>query len=365
MKILTVVGARPQFIKAAMVSRVLRKNHKEILVHTGQHYDYNMSQQFFDELDLPTPDYNLGISGGSHAQMTGRMIMALEEVMIKENPDYVLIYGDTNSTLAAAITAAKLHFPICHVEAGARTRSITNPEEINRVCTDHVSTLLFASSQSGMENLIAENLSARAYFTGNPMYDAFMHYKEKLKPTDIKLNPLTNNKKAFLEGIYNLPNKYYYLTCHREENTNDDKNLLEIFKAMQQLDYPTIYPVHPRNNQRALRLQAQYGFSKIVLVEPVGYVESICILKNAEKIVTDSGGLQTESFFAKKKCVTILNFVCWPETMVGGRNNLSAPVEKEILDKLSIEQRIDETYQPFGDGHSAEKIVHYIEKARI
>ena len=358
MKILTVVGARPQFIKAAVVSRVLRKKNTEILVHTGQHYDYNMSQQFFDELDLAAPNYNLGISGGSHAQMTGRMIMALEEVMIKEKPERVLIYGDTNSTLAAAITAAKLHIPICHVEAGARTHSMTNPEEINRVCTDHVSTLLFASSQSGMDNLVAENLSARSYFTGNPMYDAFLNYKDKLNYKDVVLTPISMGG-----GQYNLPDKYYYLTCHREENTNDDKNLSEIFKAMQQLEYPTIYPVHPRNKQRALKLHAQDNFNKIILVEPVGYIESICILNNAEKVVTDSGGLQTEAFFAQKKCVTILDFVCWPETMVDNRNNLSAPIAEEILKKLSLQQNIDENYQPFGDGHSAEKIVHYIEKA--
>lgn len=359
MKILTVVGARPQFIKAAVVSHILRQKHNEILVHTGQHFDYNMSQQFFEELDLPKPNYNLGVSGGSHAQMTGRMIMALEEVMIKENPEWVLIYGDTNSTLAAAITAAKLHIPICHVEAGARSHSMTNPEEINRICTDHVSTLCLASSQSGMDNLMAENLSDHSYFTGNPMYDAFVKYRERLSPKDIKLNLLADNSEC------NLPDDYYYLTCHREENTNDDKNLLEIFKAMNQLDSPTIYPVHPRNKQRALKLQAQYNFEKMILVEPVGYLESICILSNAKKVVTDSGGLQTEAFFARKKCVTILDFVCWPETMVENRNNLSSPVAEEILKKLSIEQHIDESYQPFGDGHAAEKIVRYIEMGGI
>lgn len=356
MKILTVVGARPQFIKAAVVSHVFRGRHKEILVHTGQHYDYNMSQQFFDELDIPNPDYNLGISGGSHANMTGRMIMALEEVMVKENPDWVLIYGDTNSTLAAAITAAKLHIPICHVEAGARTHSMTNPEEINRICADHVSTLCLASSQSGMDNLKAENLADRSYFTGNPMYDAFVNYREKLKPQEIKLNILGSKE------ITHLPNNYYYLTCHREENTNDDISLLEIFKAMEQLEYPTIYPVHPRNKERALKLQSQGNFKNLILVEPVGYIESICILSNAEKVVTDSGGLQTEAFFAKKKCVTIFDFVCWPETMVENRNNLSRPVADEILQRLSMKQHIDEAYQPFGDGHSAEKIVYYIEK---
>ena len=355
MKVMTVVGARPQFIKAAVVSHVLRKNHTEILVHTGQHYDYNMSEQFCEELDIPKPDYNLGISGGTHAQMTGKMMIALEEVMVKEHPDCLLVYGDTNSTLAAALAAAKLHIPVCHVEAGARTHSRTNPEEINRICTDHMSSLLLASTQSGMDSMCTEGLADRGYMVGDPMYDAFLEYSRKVKPEEIKLTLLDGN-------IKKLPEKYYYLTCHREENTNDDKDLLEILKAMEHLDAPTIYPVHPRNKARAQRLNDQYHFENVILAEPVGYLESVCLVNNAEKVVTDSGGLQREAFFAKKKCVTILNFVCWPETMVSGRNELASPNAKEILDKLSHKQSIDENYQPFGDGHSAEKIVKALEQ---
>ena len=355
MKIVTVVGARPQFIKAAVVSHELRKKHQEILVHTGQHFDYNMSEQFFKELDIPEPNYNLGISGGTHAQMTGRMMIAIEEVLIKEQPDWLLVYGDTNSTLAAALAAAKLHIPVCHVEAGARVHSMTNPEEINRICTDHVSSLLLASTKSGYDEMAREGLQEKGLLVGDPMYDAFIEYSSKLKLEEIALQLLTG-------GTEKVPQEFYYLTCHREENTNDDKDLLEIFKAAEQLDAPTVYPVHPRNKQRALKLQKQYYFTKIILCEPVGYLESACLVKNAKKIITDSGGLQREAFFAGKKCVTILNFVCWPETMVTGRNSLSKPDANEIVMKLNEAQQIEDSYQPFGDGHAAIKIVEAMEK---
>lgn len=358
MKIVTVVGARPQFIKAAVVSHVLRKKHQEVLVHTGQHFDYNMSEQFFKELDIPDPDYNLGVSGGTHAQMTGKMMIAIEEVLMKEQPDWLLVYGDTNSTLAAALAAAKLHIPVCHVEAGTRTHCNTNPEELNRICTDHVSSLLLASTKSGYDEMANEGLQDKGLLVGDPMYDAFIEYSNKLDVNDVEL--------ALLQGgTVRVPDEFYYLTCHREENTNDDKNLLEIFKASEMLDVPTIYPVHPRNKQRAVRLFEENYFTKLILCEPVGYLESACLVKNAKKIVTDSGGLQREAFYAGKKCVTILNFVCWPETMVDNRNELSKPLAEEIVEKLGHEQTVDECYLPFGDGHSADKIVEAIENAEI
>lgn len=358
MKVVTVVGARPQFIKAAVVSHVLRKKHQEILVHTGQHFDYNMSETFFRELEIPDPDYNLGISGGTHAQMTGRMMMAIEEVLIAEKPDWLLVYGDTNSTLAAALAAAKLHIPVCHVEAGIRTHSRTNPEEINRICTDHVSSLLLASTESGYQEMASEGLQAKGVLVGDPMYDAFLEYSGKLSLDQIQLQLLSG-------GTASVPAEFYYLTCHREENTGDDNDLLEIFRATEMLDAPTVYPVHPRNRERALRLSAEGRFSKLVLTEPVGYLESACMVRNAKKIVTDSGGLQREAFFAGKKCVTILNFVCWPETMVSRRNELSYPVAEEIVAKLSNPQTVDADYQPFGDGHAAEKIVQALEQASV
>ena len=350
MKVVTVVGARPQFIKAAVVSRKLREKHTEILVHTGQHYDYNMSEQFFKELNIPEPSYNLGISGGTHAQMTGRMMIAIEEVLMKECPDWVLVYGDTNSTLAAALVAAKLHIPICHVEAGNRTRSKTNPEEINRICTDHVSALPLVCTQSGMDNLAAENLFQNAILVGDPMYDAFLEYTGYKSIDRVVLTLLSGETASVPEG-------YYYLTCHREENTADDKDLLEIFNALEQIDAPVVYPVHPRNKARAENLKVRYGFKNFLLCEPVGYLDSICLVNHAKKIVTDSGGLQREAFFAGKKCVTILDFICWPETMVDNRNELAKPDAADILEKLDHIQTVDENYKPFGDGHAAQKIV--------
>lgn len=355
MKIVTVVGARPQFIKAAVVSHELRKRHTEVLVHTGQHFDYNMSEQFFEELDIPAPDYNLGISGGSHAQMTGKMMIAVEDVLLRECPDWLLVYGDTNSTLAAALAAAKLHIPICHVEAGARVHNMNNPEEINRICTDHVASLLLASTQSGYDEMAKEGLQQRGVLVGDPMYDAFIEYSNKKIVSDILLDILEG-------GIKQVPDSYYYLTCHREENTKEDEDLNEIFKAAEMLDSPTIYPVHPRNKHRAVALKNKYGYTKVLLTEPVGYLESACLVKNAKKIITDSGGLQREAFFAGKKCVTILDFVCWPETMVDGRNELSRPKAEEIISKLEHEQYVDDNYKPFGDGHSAVKIVQQLEE---
>lgn len=355
MKVLTVVGARPQFIKAAVVSHKLRRKHTEILVHTGQHFDYNMSEQFFEELNIPKPNYNLGISGGTHAQMTGRMMISLEEIFCEEEPDWILVYGDTNSTLAASIAAAKLHIPICHVEAGTRTHSMTNPEEINRICTDHVSTLLLASTRSGVEEMKREGLETKAHLVGDPMLDAFMIYSNAKKICDIRLKTLG--------GLdIEVPNEYYYLTCHREENTKKDKYLLEILDGMEQLEVPVVYPVHPRNNERVERLKEERKYKNILFVEPVGYLESTSLVKNAKKIVTDSGGLQREAFFSEKKCVTILDFVVWPETMVDGRNVLSSPVADEIINKLAEPQIINTAYKPFGDGNSSEKIVKLLEE---
>lgn len=353
MKILTVVGARPQFIKAAVGSRILRKNHTEILVHTGQHYDANMSDVFFEEMEIPKPDYNLGISGGTHAKMTGQMMISIEEILIKENPDMLLVYGDTNSTLAAALAAVKLHIPIAHVESGNRFGLLDNPEEVNRICTDHISTLRFACTKSAFDSLVKENLEKGSYLVGDPMYDAFVFYKKKADKIELNMKGLDGQLKK-------APSKFYYMTCHRQENTQDAKTLLQILSAMNELDAPTIYPVHPRNQKTVREILEETKFENIIFVEPVGYLESIKLVSGAEKIVTDSGGLQREAFFAGKQCVTILDFVVWPETMVDNRNQLSKPQKQEILSKLLLSQKIDASFNPFGDGASAEKIAAII-----
>lgn len=348
MKIVTVVGARPQFIKAAAGSRQLRKEHQEILVHTGQHFDDNMSAVFFREMGIPAPDYNLGISGGTHAAMTARMLVAIEEVLEKEKPDALLVYGDTNSTLAAALAASKMRIPVFHVEAGNRLGTLDNPEEINRMLTDHCSTLLFCATEDALNKLKNEGLGERSHCVGNIMYDSFLHFAgQDWDHPDIRL----------LNGTsFTVPERFYYMTCHRQENTYSDEPLTEILAAMNGLDALTVYPVHPRNRDRALRICEKEGFRNIVLTQPVGYSDSVHLTENALKIVTDSGGLQCEAFYAGVQCVFVLDYVVWPETMVGNRNQLAKPNRDDILTKLSARQVIDPTYQPFGNGHAAENI---------
>ena len=354
MKILTIVGARPQFIKAASGSRALRKQHQEILVHTGQHHDENMSEVFFREMEIPTPDYNLGIAGGSHGEMTGRMLIEIEKVLQKEVPDAVLLYGDTNSTLAGALAAVKLHIPVIHVEAGNRLGTLDNPEEVNRICTDHCSTLLLCATEDARQKLEKENLGDRAHVIGTVMYDSFLHFAGR---------PWTNPHIIGLDGKpVTVPEEFYYMTCHRQENTNTDEPLTEILAAMNSLDAPTIYAVHPRNHQRAMRVAAENGFRNVILTEPVQYSDSVQLVSRAKKVVTDSGGLQCEAFYAGVQCVLVMDYVVWPETMVDNRNQLAKPDRRDILEKLSREQHVDPSYQPFGDGHAAEKMTELITK---
>lgn len=348
MKIVTVVGARPQFIKAAAGSRAIRREHREILVHTGQHFDDNMSAVFFREMEIPEPDYNLGISGGTHAQMTARMLTGIEEILTQETPDALLVYGDTNSTLAAALAAVKLRIPVLHVEAGNRLGTLDNPEEVNRITADHVATLNFCATEDALGKLKREGLGERSYCVGNIMYDSFLHFADRPWKSggilDFDGNPVT------------VPDQFYYMTCHRQENTYSDEPLTEILLAMNSLDAPTVYPVHPRNRERAARICKKEGFSNVILTQPVGYADSVHLTKNAKKIVTDSGGLQCEAFYAGVQCVFVLDFVVWPETMVGNRNQLAKADHADILAKLSARQTVDPSYQPFGDGHAAEKI---------
>ncbi len=354
MKIVTVVGARPQFIKAAAGSRALRRQHQEILVHTGQHFDDNMSAVFFREMGIPEPDYNLGVSGGSHAQMTAKMLVGIEEILIKENPDALLVYGDTNSTLAAGLAAVKLHIPVFHVEAGNRLGTLDSPEEVNRITTDHVASLNFCATDDALEKLQKEGLGDRSYCVGNIMYDSFLHYSDQ---------PWEHPNILDFDGKpVKVPKQFYYMTCHRQENTFSDEPLTEILLAMNSLDAPTIYPVHPRNHDRAKRIVENEGFKNIILTQPVGYSDSVHLTKNARKIVTDSGGLQCEAFYAGVQCVFVLDFIVWPETMVDNRNQLAKADHKDILDKLSRKQSINPNYRPFGDGHAVEKICEIIDK---
>ena len=350
-KICTVVGARPQFIKLAVVSRVLRQHFQEVLIHTGQHFDHNMSDIFFEEMDIPKPDYNLGISGGTHGAMTGQMLMALEQVFLQEKPDLVLLFGDTNSTMAGALAAVKLQIPICHVEAGNRLGTLANPEEVNRIVTDHVSSLHLVCTPSGVDFLKKEGFSDSVFMVGDPMYDAFRYYSERLDGSELR------ELVDFAGKPVAVPEAFYYMTCHRQENTDTDEKLRNILEAMELLDAPAVYPVHPRNHARAERLCREGNYQNLILTQPVGYQTSISLVNRAKKIVTDSGGIQREAFFAQTPCVTVFDYVSWPETMVNSCNQLARPDKADILDKLNRTVTFDPAYQPFGDGHSAEKIV--------
>lgn len=354
-RILTIVGARPQFIKASVVTDELRlrDNVRQTLVHTGQHHDSNMSQVFFDELDIPEPDVNLGISGGSHAEMTARMLVALEDLMKSEAPDRVLLYGDTNSTLAGALAAAKLNIPICHAEAGARTRSKANPEEINRICTDHLASINCAPTRSCLRNLQAEDLQRCSFFTGDLMYDAFLHNSAVARKRE--------NSFVTLEGDpFCIDEPFCYLTCHRQENT-DQTSLKEIFTAVRQLSIRCVYPLHPRMRKLAVELLTQDPVDNLVLLEPVGYLESLMLLNECECVVTDSGGLQREAFFAQKKCVTLLPFPSAEELLRDHRNTLVPIVSSQaIVEAVSMSQSVDAGYKPFGDGNAAKAIVDLV-----
>ena len=354
MKIATIIGARPQFIKAAVVSRALRQLHEEIIIHTGQHYDYNMSDVFFEELDIPKPDYNLGISGGSHGKMTGEMLIKIEEVLLKEKPDMVLLYGDTNSTMAGALAAVKLLIPVCHVEAGARLGTLSNPEEINRITTDNVSSILACCTESAIHFLEKEGKTKNVYRVGDPMYDAFEYYREIVGDKQQEELIGLDGEKIL------IPDDFYYMTCHRQENTGSDEVLFEILSAVDSLDAPCIYPVHPRNQERAMRLKEHRIFNNVLLCKPVGYLMSVFLTLHAEKIVTDSGGLQREAFFAEKQCVTVFDYISWPETMVGNRNQLAKADKDDILNKLNAKQHVSRDDKPFGDGHASEHIVKLI-----
>ena len=355
-KILTIVGARPQFIKAAALSRVLRNTFKEVLVHTGQHFDANMSDIFFEELDIPMPDYNLGISGGTHAQMTARMLISIEEKIIEEKPDLVLLYGDTNSTLAGALASVKCHVPIAHVEAGGRVGTLNNPEEVNRILTDHVSRYKFACVESAMSFLEKENLLENAYLVGDPMYDAFLYY------TNESQNHTMDDLVDFKGNPVKVGGEYCYLTCHRQENTDDISKLANILDALEDFGLMTVYPVHPRNRNMVQELQTEHEYRNIRFIQPVGYLSSIKLVSGANHVVTDSGGVQREAFFAGVPCVTVLDFVCWPETMVYNRNVLVAPEKSDILSKLNLTQKIDDTYQPFGDGNACGRITNILKE---
>ncbi|MBK5253006.1 MAG: UDP-N-acetylglucosamine 2-epimerase (non-hydrolyzing) [Peptostreptococcaceae bacterium] len=361
MKLITIVGARPQFIKAAPFSKVFRENNNEILVHTGQHYDKNMSDVFFEELGIPKPEYNLGVGSGTHGQQTGQMLEKIEEIVLKEKPDGLLVYGDTNSTLAGALAASKLNIPVYHVEAGLRSYNKLMPEEQNRVLTDHISELLLCPTQTAIDNLEKEGITKGVLNTGDIMYDVV------LRNIDISKKKYCNGE--WLKELYkdnnetfNLIEKEYYLaTIHRAENTDDPKKLRNIFNAFEKMDKPVLIPLHPRT--RKLIEEQNIKLNNVVIIKPVGYLLMLYLTANAHMVVTDSGGLQKEAYFLKTPCTTLRDQTEWIETLHNEWNVLSSININEIITKVTRELNCFKYPQPllFGDGHAAEKICKAIE----
>ena len=355
MKVVSIVGARPQFIKAAMVSRALREQGaREVIVHTGQHYDANMSRVFFDELDIPRPDVNLGIGGGTHGENTGRMIEAIEKVLLKEKPDWVVVYGDTDSTLAGALAAVKLHIPIAHVEAGLRSFNRRMPEEINRVVTDHVADLLFAPTETAVMNLHREGLPAeRIALVGDVMYDAALYYAAKARV-----------QSRVLQRLALVPGSYILATIHRAENTDEPQRLETIMTALEQVAWklPVVMPLHPRTRQALVRLgRPPESFTALRLIEPVGYLDMIQLEQHAQRIVTDSGGVQKEAFFFRVPCVTLRTETEWVELVQSGWNQLVPPLSVEaVVQALTIPIAQGEDLSLYGDGAASQRIARLL-----
>ena len=352
MRVLSVVGARPQFIKAAPVSRQLRRQHQEVLLHTGQHYDHGMSQVFFDDLGSPLPDVNLGIGSATHGRQTGQMLAGIESVLLEEQPDWMLVYGDTNSTLAGALAAAKLHVPVGHVEAGLRSFNRAMPEEINRVLTDHVADLLFCPTETGVSNLAVEGIAAGVHNTGDVMLDAVLHYAS-----------IAEERSTILDELALEPRSFLLATIHRPCNTDRTENLRAVLEALSQVGETVIFPVHPRTS-KMMRAEGLRVSQSVRLIEPVGYLDMLQLERSARLIVTDSGGVQKEAYFLAVGCVTLRQETEWVETVEAGWNMLVKADKERILESVRGFSAPATHPEVFGDGHAAEKIVHLLETTR-
>ncbi len=366
MKIVTIVGARPQFIKAAVVSRAIenynRQNSEnlidEVIVHTGQHYDNNMSDIFFTEMSIPKPKYSLHIGGGLHGAMTGKMLEQIETVLLKEKPNFVLVYGDTNSTLAGALAASKLHIPVAHVEAGLRSFNMDMPEEINRILTDRISQWLFCPTKTAVENLLKEgfeNFSAKVECIGDVMYDAALFYKQDAKPSG-KISELINRHGDF-----------YLATIHRAENADNVERLRNIIEALDEIAKvrAVILPLHPRTKK--VIKTANIKIKNIIMIEPVGYFDMISLLEKCLAVFTDSGGVQKEAYFFQKQCITLRNETEWIELVEHGFNQLVGAEKTKILQAEQNLKLINKDFsmQLYGDGKAGEKIVGELLKSNI
>ncbi|RLF50108.1 MAG: UDP-N-acetylglucosamine 2-epimerase (non-hydrolyzing) [Thermoplasmata archaeon] len=349
MKVISVVGARPQFVKVALVVKELAERGIEApIVHTGQHYDYEMSALFFKELEIPEPVVNLNVGSGTHAEQTSKMLLGLEKILLRERPHAIIVYGDTNSTLAGALSAAKLNITICHVEAGLRSYNRKMPEEINRIVSDHLSDVLFAPTRHALEILKREGLGDKAHMVGDVMYDVLLRYMDMSMSSTVV-------EKMGLE-----PKKYYLATVHRAENTDDPKRLSDIISALSALDLPVIFPAHPRTKKR----MEEYGIKmdgSIRLVSPMSYLEFITLLRYAAKVLTDSGGVQKEAYVLGVPCITLRDETEWVETVEDGWNILVGASRDRIITAVAKFSPKGERKKHYGDGYAHKRIADVVE----
>lgn len=342
-KVVAIIGARPQFIKHYGIEHAAKGKVEIVTIHTGQHYDENMSQIFFDEMDMPRPGYMLQIGSGSHGAQTGKMMIEIEEVVLKEDPDYVLVYGDTNSTLAGALVAAKLHIPIIHVEAGLRSYNKEMPEEVNRVLTDHISSLLFVPSEVAVEALTKEGITQNVIVVGDIMKDLIKYCQEK----DLVKSPEEEEE-------------YYYVTLHRPYNTDEKERLALVLKHLNELDRKAIFAIHPRTRAAMKRFNMkESAYANIKFIDPQGYFDNLGYLSYSSGLITDSGGMQKEAYWLQKKCATIRTETEWVETQEGGWNHL---LFEDLTSLRSIMQDKPENWDEalYGAGNAGEKMISYI-----
>ena len=354
-KIVTIIGARPQFIKAAAVSRVIRdqfpESVTEVLVHTGQHFDENMSKVFFDQLDIPEPKYNLEISGGQHGAMTGRMLESVEKVLLDEKPDWVLIYGDTNSTLAGALAAVKLQIPVAHVEAGLRSFNMRMPEEVNRIVSDRIATLLFCPTETAVKNLEAEGVTKGVINVGDVMFDVALNYKHQARQKSRVLQQLGLEEKAFVLA-----------TCHRAENTDDPQRLAQIVDALGTVAkrLPVVFPIHPRTRKLIAEQGLAEKIGEVCITDPIPFLDMVALEQAASLILTDSGGVQKEAYFYGVPCITMRDETEWVETVELGWNVLVGASTVGIVsavDRALARGGASNSASPYGSGDSAQRIV--------
>lgn len=347
-KIITIIGARPQFIKAAAVSHSLRKSFNEILVHTGQHYDANMSDVFFEELNIPKPAYHLNIGSGNHGAQTGAMLIEIEKVLLAEKPDFVMVYGDTNSTIAGALAASKLLIPVIHVEAGLRSFNMAMPEEQNRILTDHISSLLFVPTATAIHNLTNEGIKNGVINVGDVMYDAILHF-----------TAIAKEKSKILADLQIKENQFDLCTIHRAENTNDVQRMKQIVDALNQSSTPIVLPLHPRT----LKYLNEYGIqfaNHVKIIEPVGYLDMVMLEQSCRKILTDSGGVQKEAFFLGKPCITMRDQTEWVETVQNGWNVIVGADTSKIIAAINSFNPDAKREDHFGKGNAAELMINAI-----